>query len=170
MRDHKEELKKELAEIAPLLGKLKERPSGYRVPEGYFEALREKVLSTIPAEIPLEARAGTRGAALRKFLTPRFVLAYAAVLAFVLGGWYVFSRREQATQCAELSCLSSEELNAFIESHIEQFDTGTILEVGDGASFGTGFEVSAVDVEESSEVLLRAVEALSEEEIEALMD
>ena len=38
MRD-KEDLKKELAGIGPLLGRLKERPSGYRVPEGYFEAL-----------------------------------------------------------------------------------------------------------------------------------
>ena len=169
MRD-KEALKKELADLAPLLGALKELPSGHRVPEGYFEELREKVLSGTATGAPLEAPAEKGRPSVRKWFALRSALAYAAVLALVLGGWYAFSKREKQAECGELACLSSEELNAFIEWHIEQFDTGTILEAGNLTSFGAGFELSAADAQESREVLLQAVEALSEEEIEALMD
>ena len=169
MRD-KEDLKKELAGIGPLLGRLKERPSGYRVPEGYFEELQEKVLSAVAEKEPSGAAEGKGRPSFRIFLVLRPVLAYAAVLALVLGGWYAFSRREKPAECTELSCLSSEELNAFIELHIEQFDTGTILAVGDVTALGTGFEVGTGDTEESSELLLQAVQALGEEEIEALLD
>ncbi|MFM8361776.1 MAG: hypothetical protein ACKOA4_03660 [Haliscomenobacter sp.] len=170
MRDT-EALKKELADLAPLLGALKEGPSGHGVPEGYFEELREKVLSGAAVAAPLEAPAGKGRPSARKWFALRSALAYAAALALVLGGWYAFSKREKQVECTELACLDPAELNAFIEWHIEQFDTGTILEAGNlTSSFGAGFELSAADAQESREVLLQAVEALSEDEIEALMD
>ena len=82
----KDSLDDELKDISPWLHDRKQADDGFRIPEGYFDTLEERIFARIDAEGARRAPAmnGVRGGGWAAGLLPRMAWAAAAATAAVL--------------------------------------------------------------------------------------
>ncbi len=127
----REEIQKELEEIAPLLAKL-ERKENLSIPKGYFDDLTDNVLG----EIQLKEEK-IRPSFFEKIDTwllrlfqPRLALALASAVGIVLAAYFLFSNQPfQQNQNIALMDLSKEEVNTYIYNNLEDFEVTDITEI-----------------------------------------
>lgn len=156
----KNALRQELEALSPLLAKLQQQPDGLRVPDDYFEQLSVQFLPSQPASRPPAAT--RRTLRLKRAIYP--LLAAAAVLLFIGVRWL----NQPATECLDPTCLQSVEIQAYINDHIQQFDSYTLLEAGtipETSYFSESVEGAA----DFDDALQHAVYTLHPEELEELL-
>ena len=138
MKD-KNDLGKELEGLSPLLRKLKEQDLDMKVPGNYFKELPEKVLSQVretnqPQIQTQRNHAGWFDGFLERIqwiLQPRVAMAFSLMLLLAVAGVVVwkYNQKPSEVQIAEIDKVSSEEVLNYLQSNIEDFDTGLLLEL-----------------------------------------
>lgn len=131
-------IKEELEQIAPLLSKM-DKEEGFQVPFNYFEDLEDEIMGKVfPKTTPVyQAAKPASGLSvagfLRTLLKPRFAMAIATVLIVLSAGlWFI--NGQGSVDCTGLACVSADEIQLYIESNIDEFDTD-LLAVGLGENF-----------------------------------
>ncbi len=113
----------ELKEL-PLLQRLRPQGDGFRLPESYLDTLREESLQR--AKRPARQRS----------LTLLYRLASAAAIALLVVAAVVLIQRQSSAPGlvdaeALVAELSDEEILAYVDSHLEDFDVDLLLEAED---------------------------------------
>ena len=115
------ELYKELKEQAPSLSKLKKKGYKPTLPDGYFEQLRREVRAQ------LEAPAPAKGRHVRKMaFSPLRLAASVSLLIGLSFLLFHFLRTPQLSGTENIA--SAEEIEAYVFSHIDEFDEDMLLE------------------------------------------
>ena len=115
------ELHKELKEQAPVLSKLKKKGYKPSVPDGYFEQLRKEVRAQLDAPVPAQERPVRR-----MVFSPLRVAASAGLLIGLSFLLFYFLRNPQLSKTENMA--SAEEIEAYVFSHIDEFDEDMLLE------------------------------------------
>ncbi|HXH18218.1 MAG TPA: hypothetical protein VNJ07_03955 [Chitinophagales bacterium] len=120
--DNREEIEKELSELAPKLSAMaKENP--FRVPDYYFQGLPGKVLEKIKSQpVPWTDKLEMwLNSAFMRIFRPRYSVPVSAILLALLIGINFFKTKNSRDDSIsrQLASISSEEINDFI---IENFD------------------------------------------------
>lgn len=144
----KEELLRELAEEAPLLGRLKQELPENQMDSEQLERLRERLLA-----IP---EAGAKGKVVPLWRRP---IAVAAVMTGVLlGAWFVLKPVQEACESVEciLAAMDSEEIEALQDMVMEDFDlneTAAMLDISAETldPFEESLEFGDIDIEQFSD-------------------
>jgi len=169
-RDMKKEfLDDELDNISPWLRDMKRRDDGFRLPEGYFEALETSVLSRIDEsgarrETVFQARKGG------KFFRPQMIWAAAAAAAMVLTTtWLILSKTSQTitTSATTQELTEEEELEAYVLENIHDFEEAQLASVPVNEHPHSETKPSLAPQNKPGEP--DAVDNLSEEELELLL-
>ena len=119
-RKMKDSLDDELKSISPWLRDMKRPDDGFQVPEGYFDALEDRVMARIEAEglRQMPAMQVRRGG--RWWQQPRVLMAAAAVLCGVLAAVWLLRPRPQANVVAVE--FSAEEAADYVFENVHEFD------------------------------------------------
>ncbi|MBK7408543.1 MAG: hypothetical protein IPJ40_11090 [Saprospirales bacterium] len=119
MKKDTDALRKELEKEAPFLARLKEKPGGMTVPEGYFDQLQQEVLKRAATENQRPSR--------RVFqLWPRMAVAASFVAAIGLSIFLFQPDHPAANQ--ESLAISAEEVDQYISQHIDDFDLDMLIQ------------------------------------------
>lgn len=157
----KNALRQELEALSPLLAKLQHQPDGLRIPDDYFEQLSVQPLHCQPTSQPIAAR---RTLPLKRTIYFLTAAVAAAVLLFIGGRWL----NQPATECLDPTCLQSLEIQAYINDHIQQFDSYTLLEASIDLQ-NSYFSESMKEAADFDDALQHAVYTLPPEELEELL-
>lgn len=121
----KKTINDELQKRSPLLREMRQKDDGFRVPEGYFEALEDSVFNRIEA-------AGARrnpvweshkGGMFARIFRAKWVWAAAAVFVLVLAAtWFFKSNLTQTAPVAASQELTEEEIEAYVANNIHDFE------------------------------------------------
>lgn len=132
-----DELRDELND-SPFLKKMKEQPSeGFQVPKHYFKHLPNEVMRQVKQPAPSPVPSGTSWLEqLEQFVMglfkPRFALALATVLVLVVAGVVFFrdsgAEGPQPIAAVRLEDIPDEELLAYLDDHIRDFDGDLVQE------------------------------------------
>ncbi len=166
---NKKKINDELNELSPLLRDLKQKDNGFRLPEGYFEAVEESVFSRIDAagarrEPVLETQWGG------KFFRSRVMWAAAAASALVLAVvWFVRPKNALDIEApiAVSQELTAEEIEAYVLENIHDFDAAQLASVPADEPVPTVTNPSPIPEKKSKE--LEPADDFSEEELELLL-
>ena len=131
-------LKKELEEVSPYLVKMKQKPEAYRVPDGFYDELQNRVFAQLemegkPIEREVAAESGREFNQTWQLLLTRleglfgspFALSSVSFSMVMLLFYWQFSAPQSET-CAQLACLSATEIQQYVEQHVDEFDTETL--------------------------------------------
>ena len=127
----KESLDNELKGLSPLLRDPGQRDPGFRVPEGYFEALEDSVFSRVGAtgnrRKPMMK--ALRGGFFTRFSRTQVMWAAAAIFALVLAAiWFISPKPAQQPALATQE-LTEAEIEAYVLENIRDFDAELIADV-----------------------------------------
>ena len=122
MRNMKnKELHKELKEQAPILSELKKKGYKPTLPDGYFEQLRREVRAQLETPAPAKSRHVRKMA-----FSP---LRLAASVSLLIGLSFLLFHFLRAPQLSGTENIASaEEIEAYVFSHIDEFDEDMLLE------------------------------------------
>jgi hypothetical protein len=161
----------ELKELSPLLRDLKQRDDGFRLPEGYFEAVEESVFGRMEAagvrrQPKLESR---QGGLFARLFQPSVMWAAAAVALALAAIWFfkpqtATNENLMATTAPELT---AEEIETYVLENINDFDAAQLAAVSAEELVPTVTNPSPVPEKKSKE--LEPVDDFSEEELELLL-
>ncbi len=167
----KEQRNDELGELPPLLRDLRRQDDGFRVPEGYFEAIEDSVFERLErsgsGQKPWEIR---RGGRLSRLMPMQTAAAIAATLALVLAAWWFFrpdpgTVPEQGTLAAELT---EAEIESYVLENIRDFDADLLADLPPAEMTAPAPE-SPTPVPETKTRPGDPLDDLSEEELELLL-
>lgn len=178
----KDEIRKELEGLSPLLSKMKEEGrQPFRVPEGYFKGLPGDVLRRARAEEGLvrgrrpsaAERSGMGfGAWLQWLLLPRRAVGLAVALMLVVAGAFLFWPRLSGPLPEEaLAGISDAEAKAYVSENIGEFELELLLE----ASMVSADDVPEIEVlpgveeEDIGRYLDEVIEEMDLDELEELL-
>ena len=130
----KDEIKEELREHSPFLFKMKEKEEAFKVPVDYFKSLPDEVLSRVNVESP--ERLNSIPTLWDQFLQhiqwlmqPRPVMAIASIaLLIAVGVALLRPGATEADSSVQWADISAEEINQYVSSNIEEFDTDLLLQ------------------------------------------
>lgn len=170
------EIKKELEEIAPMLGKLKDEKSSFRVPENYFQDMQEDVFSKLNTVVEEEKVPSfwekfiiDSIATLQLLLQPKPILRLAAVALVITAGVYIFQKGPQAGGQQEyLADISSEEVMEYVNDNIDDFELADVVEAADINGEGL-YSVPEIEDEISDEYLDEIIDDFEIEELEEML-
>ena len=177
MKEERENIRKELQELSPLLSKMKEsgRAEGFDLPPAYFRELPDQVLEKIrKEERPATSRISWWQAldeSLHRMFQVRYAAGLATVALLIIAAVLIFDRPEVSRSSSGMfNALTAEEVNTYIQSNLHEFEEDMVIEAAEGyqeLSFlpGASLNEEALD-EEYLEELLRE---LDEESIEELL-
>ena len=133
----KENILKELQDIAPELAKFKQegRGTGFQVPPGYFRDLNRVMMKEIQEELPPSA-GSTRSSwwapitqVFQQLLQPQPAIALASItLLIAIGIWFGPSNSSLEVDTPKLA-LNNEELEAYVLANLDEFETDLLIEV-----------------------------------------
>lgn len=133
--DKRNELNKELEELAPLLRELKAKGDGFRVPKNYFRNLPDEVLEKArqeglvaapwPRRLLRSLEVLLRNLMLQLLARPAWALAGVAVLVLALG--VLIFPLTPPTQTASLDEVPTEAIARYLNAHIEEIDESLLL-------------------------------------------
>ena len=138
----KKEIIDELEGLSPMLAQHKKTASsgGFRLPDGYFEQLTDRVAAQIhfeaaPFGAPQKATPRPVASWLQNSLLSwqRGVIAFGCVAVATTLGWF-FLQKNNTTPLAETAttALTSVEIRSYIDENLKDFDEQTILKIGIG--------------------------------------
>lgn len=122
----------ELEELAPNLAKLKQAEKPLDIPADYFAQLSTELLQEIGKEQSISATStnATRQSFWQRLLElifqPSYAMAIAGVAILIIG-FSIFDNSGTEIALAE-EPLSDEEINNYIESHLDDFDLNLLAE------------------------------------------
>jgi len=116
----KDSLDDELKGISPWLRDMKQPDDGFRVPEGYFDSLEERVFARLEAEglRQVPTMQVVRGG--QWYQQPRTWLAAAAAVCAVLAAVWLLRPQPQVEVAS--ADFSAEELEDYVLSNVHEFD------------------------------------------------
>ena len=159
--------RQELEQLSPLMASLQQQPDGLRVPDGYFEQLSEQLIQAAQTHIPFqEPNMPIRHQTPLRRILYRIGAAAAAVLLLLLGAQWL--QQPAAPTCQDLACLEPTEIQAYINEHIQQFDSRTLLDA-DLDLDATYFTESITEAGDLDEALEDAMYDLNSDELETLL-
>jgi hypothetical protein len=130
----KEELKKELGELSPLLKNLREKANKDSVPNHFFNNMQIDIMHQIRQEIPLQKNNVGQGKSFwhkvqtfgnQFFTIKNLELPLASFVILIAVGIYFSAMPAQpiaATNCVSLDCVPQAELEQYILENIEDFE------------------------------------------------
>lgn len=172
----KNEINKELEELAPFLSKLKkDKKEEFTMPTNYFDKFEARLMHRIEEETALSAtdRSEQRTtehflSRIKAFFKPHYALGFSTCLLFIIGSIYVLQPVDQPTSVDTMEGLLADgSIDSYIYSHIEDFRTEDIV-----ASLGLEEVVDIQDNMIGKEVLNTNTSGIvnSTETIESSMD
>ncbi|MCW5923730.1 MAG: hypothetical protein KIS77_15400 [Saprospiraceae bacterium] len=173
---NKETLNDELKPLSPWLHGMKQRDDGFRVPDGYFDAVEEAVLNQVKAADALRkpVLASRRGGLFAMLARPKVAWpAIAATLALVVSAVWFFRSANVAPTPADWASqeLTEEEIEAFLLENIGDFEAEQLfsITVADQSAQTNKTEQPLTTDELSKEELEWLLKELSHEELEQLL-
>lgn len=162
--NNNKEILDELGELSPLLSELKQKETGMKVPEHYFDFLTESVLEQV-ALIPKPASSAVPATkpVWYAFLYNQPILSGLAITLLLLTTILFF--RNQPIDEPTFAKISSEEAATYIAAHLEDFET-TLFTEGD---FIEKIEPEEIEEEEVDLYLEEIIEDLDTETLEELL-
>ncbi len=114
-------------EIPAFLQEMKGKADGYKIPEGYFDAMESAVFARLEASGGLakpELKVTKRPGMFAAFIRPKAALAYAAALALILTSvWFIRQNTAVEAQAQVASVLLTEEdLEFYLLENAHEFD------------------------------------------------
>lgn len=114
-------------ELPPFLQDLKGKETGYKVPEGYFDAMEDAVFARLKAAGDLERPAMSvvkRPERFPLFVRPRVAAALAAALALVLAAVWFFRSSESPLPEAQYASteLTEDDIEAYVLENVQSFE------------------------------------------------
>lgn len=124
---NKKTINDELQNLSPLLREMRQKGDGFRVPEGYFEAVEESVFGRIEAagirrQPVLE---GKKGGLFGRIFRSKIIWAAAAALVLVLATTWLFKMKNGQSDTSPLVAsqeLTEEEIEAYVLENIHEFE------------------------------------------------
>lgn len=130
---NKRSVREELEVISPQLARLKEQVPPVDIPTGYFDQLSDNVMRQIREEAAITRKPVTESprqpwwsVLFNTFQQPAYALALASVV-ILLVSVLVLRPDNQAQTGIELT-MSEEDINDYINYHIDDFDLGLLAE------------------------------------------
>lgn len=130
---NKRSVREELELISPQLARLKEQVPPVDIPNGYFDQLSDNVLQQIREERSIARKPAAEASGqqwwaplLRLFQQPAYAMALASVV-LILVSVLVLRPDDQRRNEVELT-MSDEDINDYINYHIDDFDLGLLAE------------------------------------------
>jgi len=162
-----DDIQRELEGLSPELARRRAASAERQAPEGYFEQLPDVVLQRLKntSGSPLRV-AARRSEESRWYHRPSYIAGLAAAMALLLAFSFYFLQTE-APPAASLASLEEEEIQLYIEGHIEEFDLQLMLEAElvEGPIAPAPNNLPDIEEEDAEEYLY---ELLEEEDFEAL--
>lgn len=125
------EIRTELEEWSPLLSNMKKQGNedGFQVPFNFFEELPDLILEQAKTEQSVMTRTSPRKTwqeLLKNTITllfqPRYAVGFATIALLIVGIFYIMPHSSiEKTAFLALEEISSEELDAYISEHLEDF-------------------------------------------------
>lgn len=164
----KESINDELDKLSPLLRDLKRQDDGFRMPEGYFDAMEQSVFGRLESSGGLRKTVAPTPA---NGLTARFgrkqwMWAAAAVFAAVLAAAWFFGQPEEVEAPVATTELTEEEIESYVLENIRDFDAELLADVPAQAAQD---QAPAPATQPRPQQQTDPVDDLSEEEIELLL-
>lgn len=148
------EAKEELRAVAPQLAALP-KTNFYSVPTGYFEQLPSVVMQLVgqPRQKQLNWWLHFNeafDALLSTAFKPQYTFAYASCITAVMVGLMFFFKPQQTPVCDQLACLTTAEIEAYINSNIDEFEVDAQVadNAGTQAFFAESTGLNADEVEQ----------------------
>jgi hypothetical protein len=143
MKKDKDEMRKELEGLSPLLHQLKKRHPDTppdQIPKGYFHRMQDEVLGRIREEERQRSPGSTTSQWVewfRQLFSPKLVVGLATAAVLVVAGlWWM--NRSVNIQTVEgdiaWSSLSQNEVNAYVNENLDEFDLDLIVRYTEDAS------------------------------------
>ncbi len=124
----KDEIRKELEELAPGLSKIK-REQPFQVPPTYFKELPDEMLEKARQQPTGPAWWSTLGEWVSSLLTPqRLAWQLAAIAVVVVAGIWMVRSHQPAEELPSVADLSVEEMQLYVSNNIDEFDVDILLE------------------------------------------
>jgi hypothetical protein len=169
----KKAINDELQNLSPLLREMRQKGDGFRVPEGYFEAVEESVFGRINAagarrKPVLESKRG--GLFGRIFHSKIIVRAAAAVLVLVLAATWLFKTKHRQSSTFPVVAaqdLTEEEIEAYVLENIHEFEAEQLAALPAVEHTAPHTEPLPAPKPQAKEPDL--LDSLSEEELEILL-
>jgi hypothetical protein len=135
----KENLKNELEEISPILLKIKQNEENLQVPNHFFNNMRIDIMAKLKDDLALQTASEVRNTfwnsvknSFAKIMQPKLAIGFASVVLLAGLGFYFLQQKPQIVDnedCTILACVPDQELNAYIDENINEFDEKTIWEI-----------------------------------------
>lgn len=129
-------IKDELREQSPFLSeKFKENKGGFKMPEGYFESLSDRILEQVE-EAPetkmahMDSLSSASPAKVKKIRPYRMIAAAASVMLLIVAGLWFMNPSETTSQYAELEKLNEEGVLKYLDENMDEFDFDALVESG----------------------------------------
>lgn len=124
----KDEIRKELEELAPGLSKIK-REQPFQVPPIYFKELPEEILEKARRQPTGPAWWSSLSEWMGSLLTPqRLVWQLAAVAVLLVAGIWMIRSNQEVNDLPNIADLSVEEMQVYVNNNIDEFDVDILLE------------------------------------------
>lgn len=130
----KDEIKKELEELSPMLAKMKKQPEGFSVPDDYFAKMETDIWDLVQPEDPIVAQAPSQTSWLDNIiqqigwlLQPRMAMSLASVAILIVAAIMLLPNADTADVNA-LAGLTADDATDYMAAHIDEFDTETLIE------------------------------------------
>jgi hypothetical protein len=179
LKMNKEALNDELNPLSPTLRDLKQQDDGFRLPEGYFEAMEAAVLSRVEASDTRRkpVLAGRKGGLWGRLLHPKAMWAAAAALALMLAATLFLRSPNATTTNSDWASeeLTEEDIEAFLLDNISDFETEQLFTLTTSATLSSSQPNATIPdnnllIEDlSTEEIELMLKELSPEELETLL-
>ncbi len=122
----KDNINKELEGLSPKLAKLRKVGEVPEVPKNLFHNMQQSVIQELKGEVKTST-VPQKNPWWKAIFKPVPALAFATFLALVAAG--IFFNTEKATEQFAIEDISEEEILAYIDSNIEDFESASLLEI-----------------------------------------
>lgn len=175
----KNEIKKELEQWSPMLSKMKGKPEGFSVPDGYFAKMESELLDLLGPELKAETATPVPPSPAPSFwnnllgqmgwlLRPRMAMRLAGVAMLFIAGLLLLPDSNTVKPDA-LAGLTAEDATEYLVAHLDEFDTETLIEFAldtdtplsvDGNFFNSSEMDNLFDVMDEENIDLETLEGL----------
>ena len=141
----KENINKELEGLSPKLSKLRKSVEVPELPSNLFHNMQQIVIQELKTEVK-KSPALQKEAWWKFIFKPVPALAFASFMALIAVG--IFFNNETATEVLAIDNVSDDEILAYIDSNIEDFESTSLIEItedGDELFLDTNYDDDEVN-------------------------
>ncbi len=168
--ESRKDIRDELNELSPLLSKL-DKGEGFQLPPRYFEKLTLEVLQKAKAEstsvetVPQWQQ--TISNIWAAIWQPKMAMGLATIALLVVATTFFFNKGSEVDPLAELSSISDEELDFYIQENFDELDMDLFADINDAS--GENFIPSSIDDEILNEFYQQSIDDIDVNEFEELL-